>query len=259
MLLAGLLTRAVLEGYLTAGWNGLQAVQCLLLVGLGINENLGIQDVDEEDEDAAFVSFDPDELPDLIQAIKILFPSSRGGSYGVKEQAEEEYDLEMQERLKRFYDIPLSTPDCSIHMEGLAWQYPAENVERAAVRYCEAIARWRGKPELETKPSSRTSAMGTTPGGTSPMTIESLVHSNPTSPNHPGGGRKTKKPSIDVYFPRNTGASPVVSTSTLRGAGAAASGTTTSWPMPIQANGNKRYREADDVGRADGSKRGYPG
>jgi hypothetical protein len=101
MLLAGLLTRAVLEGYLTAGWNGLQAVQCLLLVGLGINENLGIQDVDEEDEDAAFVSFDPDELPDLIQAIKILFPSSRGGSYGVKEQAEEEYDLEMQERLKR--------------------------------------------------------------------------------------------------------------------------------------------------------------
>lgn len=35
-------------------------------------------------------------------------------------------------------------------MEDLAWQYPAEPVERSAVRFCEAIARWRGKPELET-------------------------------------------------------------------------------------------------------------
>jgi len=166
MLLAGLLTRAVLEGYLTAGWSSLQAVQCLLLVGLGINESLGIQDSDDEDEDDQFASFDPDELPDLMQAVKILFPSSRTGSFGVKDQAEEEYEMEMLERLRRvrvfssliwliqrgkqFYDIPLSTPDCSIHMEGLDWQYPAENVERAAVRYCEAIARWRGKPELET-------------------------------------------------------------------------------------------------------------
>jgi len=35
-------------------------------------------------------------------------------------------------------------------MEDIAWQYPAEPVERAAVRFCEAVARWRGKPELET-------------------------------------------------------------------------------------------------------------
>ena len=35
-------------------------------------------------------------------------------------------------------------------MEDLAWQFPAEAVERAAVRFCEAVARWRGKPELET-------------------------------------------------------------------------------------------------------------
>ena len=35
-------------------------------------------------------------------------------------------------------------------MEDLAWHYPAEPVERAAVRFCEAVARWRGKPELET-------------------------------------------------------------------------------------------------------------
>lgn len=35
-------------------------------------------------------------------------------------------------------------------MEDLAWHYPAEPVERAAVRFCEAVAKWRGKPELET-------------------------------------------------------------------------------------------------------------
>jgi hypothetical protein len=50
----------------------------------------------------------------------------------------------------QFYDIPQSTPDLSTHMEDLAWQYPAEPVERAAVRFCEAIEKWRGKPELET-------------------------------------------------------------------------------------------------------------
>lgn len=35
-------------------------------------------------------------------------------------------------------------------MEDLAWHYPAEPIERATVRFCEAIAKWRGKPELET-------------------------------------------------------------------------------------------------------------
>jgi hypothetical protein len=40
-------------------------------------------------------------------------------------------------------------------MEDLAWQYPAEPIERAAVRFCEAIAKWRGKPELETVSTTR--------------------------------------------------------------------------------------------------------
>ena len=35
-------------------------------------------------------------------------------------------------------------------MEDLAWQFPAESVERAACRFCEAVAQWRGQPELET-------------------------------------------------------------------------------------------------------------
>jgi hypothetical protein len=103
LLLAGLLTRAVLEGYLSAGWRGWQAVQCLLLVGLGINEGAG-EDQDggesEEDEDAEFSEFDPDELPGLVDAIKILFPSLRHSSTR-KGKAEEEYELEMLDRLRR--------------------------------------------------------------------------------------------------------------------------------------------------------------
>ena len=58
LLPAGLLTRAVLEGYLSAGWRGRQT--CLLLVVLGINEGAG-EDKDgresEEDEDAEFSEF----------------------------------------------------------------------------------------------------------------------------------------------------------------------------------------------------------
>jgi hypothetical protein len=105
MLLAGLLTRAVLEGYLTGGWKGIPAVQCLLLVGLGINENAVQKDEeeesDEEDDSEEFAGFDPDELPNLVEAVKILFPSLRDSSSEQKGKAEEEYEIEMLERLQR--------------------------------------------------------------------------------------------------------------------------------------------------------------
>jgi hypothetical protein len=110
MLLAGLLTRAVLEGYLTGGWKGVTAVQCLLLFGLGINENVGQKAEGESEEENAgedddserkFSDFNPDELPNLVEAIKILFPSLRDSSSGQKDKAEEEYEIEMLERLKR--------------------------------------------------------------------------------------------------------------------------------------------------------------
>ncbi|KAF8805420.1 hypothetical protein BYT27DRAFT_7104597 [Phlegmacium glaucopus] len=251
MLLAGLLTRAVLEGYLTAGWSGLQAIQCLLLVGLGLNVNAGKraddkEDAEEEDEND-FADLDPDELPNLVDAIKVLFPALRDGGLSQKGKEEEEYEAEMLERLSRFYDIPASTPDCSTHMEDLAWQYPAEPVERSAVRFCEAIARWRGKPELETykkKPIINPSV--DTPGGGSVpvMTIDSLVHSNPSSPNvgnsssEPSRRRRMlKRPSIDVYFLQS---GPMQ----RRDSG--------SWNR-----GNKRYREDDGDGNQERSKRVY--
>ncbi|KAG6830038.1 hypothetical protein H0H92_002456 [Tricholoma furcatifolium] len=200
LLLCGLLTRAALEGYLTAGWRGAQAVECLLTVGLGMPES--VPPGGQEEELDEFEEFDPDGLPTLREAMRLLFPMSH--SPHRKSRAEEEYGIEMRERLRRFYDIPASTPDLSTHMEDLAWQYPAEPVERAAVRFCEAVARWRGKPELESTPI---------PGTTSSLPMNSLVHSNPPTPtlSHPHAQsqsrpsshiarRHRRKPSIDTYF-----------------------------------------------------------
>ena len=109
-------------------------------------------------------------------------------------------------------------------MEDLAWQFPAEAVERAAVRFCEAIARWRGKPELETyktaswiigsKDQQRNGngANGSTSSAApAAMSIESLVHSNPTSPSNsnaistpvsarPPESARRRRPQIDHYF-----------------------------------------------------------
>lgn len=85
-----------------------------------------------------------------------------------------------------------------------------------------------------------------TPGGSAAMTIESLVHSNPTSPvmSHTGNQsaaerrRRLKKPSIDVYFMQ-------MPTSTRRESG--------TWNG---VNSSKRLWE-DDGGRPEASKRMY--
>ncbi|KAJ3919917.1 hypothetical protein F5877DRAFT_66161 [Lentinula edodes] len=289
-LLAGILTRAALQGYLTAGWRGVNAVECLMGVGLGIDlpgvrSTFGAEmrtgvgesvtdppreaspsssaeevdadgnfeaetDIFAEDEDL-FKEFDPDELPSLQQAVAILFPSL--GLIGNAESedrwsdgdfrnhgeltktyttrrtrqpnaAEIEFATGMNERMRSFLEIPDSTPDLSTHMEDLAWTYPAEPVERAAVRFCEAVAGWRGKPELEgykkkpprtwpsTPSASSNNQTGTSNMASTSLTMDSLVHSNPTTPtlSHPIPPRSTsqdhpqstssKKPSIDLYF-----------------------------------------------------------
>ena len=110
MLLAGLLTRGVLEGYLTAGWSGLQAIQCLLLVGLGLNPNAGKTEEEGEEEEAEFADMDPDELPNLVDAIKVLFPSLRDGGLSPKGREEEEYEVEMLERLSKVSLIDRTHP-----------------------------------------------------------------------------------------------------------------------------------------------------
>ncbi|EMD33876.1 hypothetical protein CERSUDRAFT_117402 [Gelatoporia subvermispora B] len=239
-LFAGLLTRAVFEGYMTAGWRGIEPLEILIGIGLGavpqpprppVAEETGqsangpagsssgdaVKAGEKADEDE-FKNFDPDDLPNLDDAARLLFPSLREeGSR--REGAELEYEIEMIERLGRFYDVPQSTPDLATHMEDLAWQYPAEAVERAAVRFCEAIARWRGKPELETYKKApwivNQRAKKANTGGAA-MSIDSLVHSNPTSPSttavpepttepqssmqRPPSDSRPRRPSIERYF-----------------------------------------------------------
>ena len=102
MLFAGLLTRAALEGYLTGGWRGPAAASCLLSVGLGMSDDLSHSDEDEVD--AVFEWFDPDDLPTLTEAAQIMFPSLSAITSGVTprmESAEVEFAAEMKERLRR--------------------------------------------------------------------------------------------------------------------------------------------------------------
>ncbi|TEB11615.1 hypothetical protein FA13DRAFT_989400 [Coprinellus micaceus] len=256
LLLAGLLTRAVLEGYLTAGWSGIGCLECLMGVGVGVKKRkeskassapaLSTQEGDrkeqEDDEsededdyadedDALFEEVEPDEYPTLKEALRVLFPSLRCNTHAKEAdasgkhetekvemgEAEREYEEEMFRRLRMFYNIPDSTPDLSAHLEDLAWRFHAEPVERAALRFCEAVAKWRGKPELEgvgykKKRSGMSGITATSPGhsssgslsaafGTTMITMESLVHSNPTSPIQAAMKKKEeRKVGIRAYF-----------------------------------------------------------
>lgn len=125
-LFAGLLTRAVLEGYLTANWRGVEPLEVLLGVGLAAIPTQGrangarppnsstssssgaLAGRASGGDDPEFSEFDPDDLPDLEEATKVLFPSLReplgGGNapvYYQREGAELEYEIEMTERLAR--------------------------------------------------------------------------------------------------------------------------------------------------------------
>ena len=114
ILFAGLLTRAVLDGYLTAGWKGIDAVECLLSIGLrvsysnGKNEEQGdgaqneTQDSTHRNGDLVdrFEEFDPDELPSLHDAANILFPSLRTNFPHMKDGTEAEYEGELLERIR---------------------------------------------------------------------------------------------------------------------------------------------------------------
>jgi hypothetical protein len=143
LLLAGLLTRALLEGYLTAGWTGLAPVQVLLGVGLGsaaTPDTTTTPTPPPPVTDDEYVEFEPDGMPDLTDAVDVLFPSwgenaiagggiryensgggggegSSGGRDGssceVRGGGEIEYAREMAQRLARVCNL-LALP----------WRYP---------------------------------------------------------------------------------------------------------------------------------------
>lgn len=219
-LCAGLLTRAVLEGYVCSGWRGLGALETLMKVGLGLRPD--VLNIPTEDtpsplvegngessahqyynhhnsdhnhhhhQDSTYEEFDPDDFPTITESAKVLFPSLRQRATSInslglieqqeimKEAPEQEYEYDMEERLSRvsvcsiswitwvfvltviaqFYDVQHTSPDLLTHLEDISWQYPTEPLERAMLRFFEAISKWRGKPELETV-SPSTSVAGT--------------------------------------------------------------------------------------------------
>lgn len=78
-LLASLLTRAALQGYLYHSWRGTDPVEILLGVGVGARKAAS-QPVDDDDEEESGSEkereeFLPDEWPELKEAWKVLFES----------------------------------------------------------------------------------------------------------------------------------------------------------------------------------------
>ncbi|KAF8501268.1 hypothetical protein JB92DRAFT_2976684 [Gautieria morchelliformis] len=218
-ILCSLLTRAVLEGYVARDWKGAEYAEVLLGVGLGI-KGIGTRRNSAISGTSVFApeiptvedhvdELEPDEMPPLVDAGKMLFsgllqdlttPGSKDKDKATR-SVEEEYVMEMEERLSEFLTIPLATPDLATHLTQLSEKYPAEPVERAALRFCEAVAKWRGKPELEMhkRPPVRPSTKSET-STPLPLSIDAILASTPTP--------TPQRPPIDKYFrvpPRSSG------------------------------------------------------
>ncbi len=105
---------------MTGGWRGIEPLEILLCVGLGLPpQTTSLSPIGDKGppsrggdgkgkERELFEEFDPDDLPGLDDAVKILFPSlrdvnpARGGCPPRRtEGAEQEYETEMTERLAR--------------------------------------------------------------------------------------------------------------------------------------------------------------
>jgi hypothetical protein len=110
-LLASLLTRAVLEGYLLKGWKGTFAAETLLSLGLsdGLRrEKLGEKEVSNgfepaEGEVPMVNTLDPDGLPSVLEAGRILFGEDgaivKETGPTVELTAKEEFAVEMRRRM----------------------------------------------------------------------------------------------------------------------------------------------------------------
>ncbi|QRV75022.1 hypothetical protein RhiJN_03037 [Ceratobasidium sp. AG-Ba] len=137
--------------------------------------------------------------------------------------------------LKQFMSVPHDAPGLGAHLEAIADRYPAEPVERAALRFCESVARWRGKPELETYKKSA-NGPASSPGPSIP--IDQLINIPPSA---------TPKPPIERYFHLPTLPTPSRSTPTP---------TNSKRPRAHDEHG-AGDREAKKVNVASGSGLGY--
>src|SRR5258706_5948712 len=125
-LLAGLLTRAVLEGYLLKGWEGTWAAETLLGLGLSDGfrgEKLGkkaASDILEfvEGELPTVNELDPDGLPSVLEAARILFDEHcamvKENGETVELTAQKEFALEMHKRMDEVCCTFCVLPPCLI-------------------------------------------------------------------------------------------------------------------------------------------------
>lgn len=206
-LLAGLLTRAVLQGYLVKGWKGTDPVEVLLGVGVGAvpPEDLANKDdedvtmLDEEDEK----EYEPDDMPELADAWHILFGfKSKDAPAPTASKPNgvpaDDYEKLMEDRISEFFTVSPNVSELANHLDDLAHKYPSQPVDRSLLKFCEAVAKWRGKPELETykdrsfdAPASPAAAgsSGLSTSATSNLSIHQLIHPQPPP-----------KPLIEQYF-----------------------------------------------------------
>lgn len=127
-LLADLLTRAALQGYLVKGWKGTDAIEVLLGLGIGgppvplsdmpnkmprYGERVAMHTAaDDDDDDSNGESLDtddddkeyePDDMPDLNEVWHILFgvksKDSGGANVGTSREAFDDYEKLMGERI----------------------------------------------------------------------------------------------------------------------------------------------------------------
>jgi hypothetical protein len=148
LLLAGLLTCAVLEGYLTAGWTGLAPVQVLLGVGLGSAVNPEASPLTTSDE---YDEFEPDDMPDLPNAVSVLFPSWSGPRYDTAGGASGGRNYTGSGRRRQGSDS---------RVVGEGWAEFSHEMGQRATRVCTNCSAWRFAVIFLAYPLDRGTLMG---------------------------------------------------------------------------------------------------
>ncbi|KAG8991675.1 hypothetical protein FRB94_012319 [Tulasnella sp. JGI-2019a] len=225
--LVSLLTRATLQGYLQKGWRGSDPVEILLGVGVGLKTPPSPSSSDDESDDSEGKQFLPDEWPvSLADAWKVLFSSGfnpqsdkgkapyrgygqDGSSSGTprKKPAYAEYERIMADRITDFLTLPQH--DLATYLDFFSRnKYTQDGADKEALRFFEAVASWRGEPELEilkrqsnpASPSVSTSAPPSTANGSSSAASANDATSPSGAPSAPSPTTPLQQSNIFQYF-----------------------------------------------------------
>lgn len=163
-ILALLLTRAVLEGYMLHGWRGSRAAQVLFGFGsTSVKGSPALQkaskaprddsdddsDSDSEDEEA---EFSPDGYPKLWDACSNLFANSSSTVMTAMSPLRElrAFREEMGRRRTEFLS-PSQLPSGGLeaHLDALNEKYSAEELDKKMIEFVERVAECKGGAALE--------------------------------------------------------------------------------------------------------------